>query len=186
MQWDFMLDKKKLSPTELQLRFQKADKSFWFKDDAPTTGENAPTSENAPTGEDAPPALTPIEKFEIRYQALRRLIQDMAIPRLKEVFRVRAASFNKHYPHCRTLEDYLLEYKTGVYDNKKREMIDILCNKIWGKECFGAIEKMIMNKLKIYYINELIVGEVKTHRSFGSIRKDMNRLRQTLYSERMR
>lgn len=185
MQWDFMLDKKKLSPTELQRRFQKADKTFWFKDDdAPTTGgENAPT---APTGGDAPPPLEPIEKFEIRYQALRRLIQDMAIPRLKEVFRVRASSFNKHYPHCKTLEDYLLEYKTGVYDNKKREMIDILCNKIWGKECFGAIERMIMNKLKIYYKNELIVGEVKSHRSFGNIKKDINRMRQTLYSERMR
>ena len=129
----------------------------------------------------------PLQEFADRYKALRLFIQDMTVPRLKEIFRVRAGAVNKDYPECKTIENFLYEYRTGVYDNKKRALVDMLCNRMWGKECFGVIEKMVMEKLKLRYKDALVSGDkVKTRRSHGNIKIMINRMRQTLFIDRFR
>lgn len=176
------MDKANLTETELQERFLAAGPDFFNKDEG-----NIP----APVANDAgpqPPLSTPLDDFRARYKALRLFLQDLAIPRLKEVFRVRAdAALGKDYPECKTLDAYISEYRLGVYDNKKRAMVDVLCNQMWGKECFGVIEKVVMDKLKIRYKNILVNGQqTKTRRNAGNYKKMIARLRQTLISDRFR
>lgn len=176
------MDKANLSDTELQERFLAAGPDFFNKDEAKATATALVANDAAPQ------QGTPLDDFRTRYKALRLFLQDMAIPRLKEVFHVRAnAAVGRDYPHCKTLDGYLLEYRTGIYDNKKRAMVDVLCNQMWGKECFGVIEKVVMDKLKIRYKDILVNGQkTKTRRSAGNYKKMINRLRQTLISDRFR
>ena len=127
--------------------------------------------------------------FEIRVNNLRLFICNLVRPRMNRAFVFRAKALNHGYDHCVTLEDFLREVRTGPYDNKKRALVFQLCNKLWGKECSGDIEEMVMAKLRLKYKNELVDGKdrvPKTRRTHGSIRKMINRMKQTNYVERFR
>lgn len=148
-------------------------------------GQAAP---NNGAGQGNEPSLTPMQEFGNRLKALRHLISDLAMPRLKEVFRTRCKSFVKDYPECTDLESCLEEYRVGIYDNKKRLMVVNLCNKMWGKECLPAIEKQIMEKLKLQYEDWQVdlSRAPKTRRSGGCVRNITGRLRNTLIADRFR
>lgn len=195
--WDFIIDKNNLSDTELDLRYGYGSSTFFNKENAnaapaPVAPAPVAASEAAPAitaAEIAVAKLRPIEEFKVRYQNLRNFIADLAVARLKEVFRVRAKEVcGQKRPHCESLEDYLLEYRTASYGNDLRKMVDDLCNQMWGKECFGQLEIQVMNKLKLKYVNCLVNPEnkVKNRRCYGTIKQMINRLRQTLIIERFR
>lgn len=132
---------------------------------------------------------TLLDDFAERYRNLRSFIIDMSLPRMREIFRVRAKACNfVDHPDCKDIDDFLLAYRTSAYDNKMRGMVNTLCNLMWGKECFGMIEKMVMDKLKLKYKNKLVGSDdpVKTNRRHGNIKKMINRLRQTLFCDRFR
>ena len=175
-----------LSANELQYRFLLEDGSKLFNKDVPTV--NLADDNEQPNCPGLPAGLSPLADFGERYKAFRMFLQDLALPRMKETFRLRAGAFNTDYPNCKTLDDFLLEYRTGPYDNKKREMVDVLCNKMWGRECVGTIEKIVMDKVKLRYKNALVDPhmKVKTRRSHGSIKKMINRMKQTLFIDRFR
>ena len=178
--WDFFLDKVNLKPDELQAHFNRA---IFVKD--PEINKNQPPFPNN--------GKSLLQDFQDRLSDLRKLIIDLATPRLEETFRLRAAASLKaaglyqDFGHCVSLEDFLREYRTGKYDNKMRALVNLLCNQIWGTECFGSIETMIMNKLKLKYVNALVSGDpVKTRRKGGSIKKMIGRMKQTKYIDRFR
>ena len=126
--------------------------------------------------------------FGMRVNNLREFICNLARPRMNKAFVVRAQSLNHGYD-CVTLEDFLRECRTGPFDNRKRALVHKLCNELWGKECCGDIERMVMAKLRLKYKNSLVdeKGRVpKTRRTHGSIRKMINRMKQTNYVERFR
>lgn len=192
--WNFILDKKKLTETELHLRFQEAGQDFFCKD-VDNAGK-ATTADHgaAPAGAPATSfGSNPLQDFEHRYIKLCYFLQDLANARMKEVFRVRCTLVNQDYPDCVDLESFLEEYKHGAYDNKKRWLIDQVCNQMWGDMCFGGIEKMVMDKLKLKYKNTLIGtkanGEklvVVNRRCNGSIKQMLVRMKQTLFIDRFR
>lgn len=174
--WDFVLDKANLTATELQVRFEACGRLGLSKDD---NSDSVPKPAND---------LTPLQDFEIRLNNFRLFICDLARPRMNETFEARAKALNHGYD-CVTLEDFLRECKSGKYDNRKRGLIFNLCNRMWGKQCAGDIEKLVMDKLRLKYKNELVDGEErvpKTRRTHGSIRKMFNRMKQTNYVERFR
>ena len=176
--WDFILDKANLTPTELQNRFVALNGRVGLsKDDS--SGGNLPQPAEG---------TTPMADFACRVDNMRRFICALARPRLNKAFIVRAKAMNLGYD-CVTLEDYLREIRTGPYDNKKRKLVYELCNNLWGKETSMDIEKMVMKKLRLKYKNELVDGKdriPKTRRTSGSIRKMINRMKQTNYVERFR
>ncbi len=176
--WDFILDKANLTPTELQNRFVALNGRLGLsKDDS--IGSNLPQPADG---------ITPLADFGVRVDNLRKFILALVRPRLNQSFIVRARALNLGYD-CVTLEDYLREIRTGPYDNKKRALVYQLCNNLWGKECSMDIEKLVMKKLRLKYKNELVDGNVrvpKTRRTSGSIRKMINRMKQTNYVERFR
>lgn len=95
--------------------------------------------------------------------------------------------FGDEHPNCKTLEDFLRKYRLEKYDNKMRKLVEGLCNKVFGKECTGAIEVMVMKRLKLEYKDILTDGtKPKTRRAFGSVRRIVSRLRQTYFVERLR
>ncbi len=189
-----MLDKSKPTDKEVQARnnhfeyvFQKdkRDSPQEPQDGAPKTG----TDGTAAGTDDLPPVFA--EEYAQRLVNLRTFIQDLAVPRMREVFRQRAKkTVGKMYTDCETLEDYLNEYKHGTYDNNKRMMVHTLCNLMWGKNCIQWIEKMVMDKLGMVYVNLLIASgkpvSPKTRRTAGSIAKMIARMRQTLFCDRFR
>ena len=186
--YDFILDKANLSQSELQHRFAYAQGNKIFDKEENGTHTNAAVEENGT-------AQSPLEQFGGRMKSLRELIMYMAQPRLRALFRNRAGQVcGEDYPDCKELEDYLLEYRTGTYDNKKRAMVNKLCNHAWGKECSGNIEKAILTKLKIEYTNEVLKGctngklvtTPKTRRVYGSVKKMIQRLKQTYFIDRFR
>ena len=78
-------------------------------------------------------------------------------------------------------------YRTGTYNNQMGGLVHYLSNKLWGKECMGTLEKVIMDKAKLKYKNALVSGkEVKTRRSHRSIKKMLVRLKQTLFVDHIR
>ena len=176
--WDFILDKANLTPTELQNRFVALNGRLGLnKDDS--SGGNLPQPAEG---------VTPLQDFAVRLENLRQFICALIRPRLNEAFIVRARAMNLGYD-CVTLEDYLREIRTGPYDQKKRALVYELCNKLWGKETSMDIEKLVMRKLRLKYKNELVDGKdrvPKTRRTCGSIRKMINRMKQTNYVERFR
>ena len=172
-----------MSQSELQHRFAYAQGNKIFDKE-----ENGLQINEAVNG-------TPLEEFKGRYKALRELIMNMTVPRLRVVFRNRVGVIcGGKYPNCKELEDYLLEYRTGTYDNQKRQMVYDICNDVWGKECSGSIERAILAKLKIEYTNELLQGSKngnlvttpKTRRVYGNVKKMVQRLKQTYFIDRFR
>jgi hypothetical protein len=168
--WDFFRDKNKLTDLELQRRFRHPCHEVF----CPKTEDNQ---------------VLPLKVFNDALGQMRLMLTDLIDPRLQETFRMRAKAV-VDYPNCFTLEDYLLEYRTGVYDNVRRKMINDLCHVMWGKECFGTIEKRVMDKVKLKYCN-VVVGEheirVPTQkRTHGTIKGMVVRLRQTNIVERFR
>lgn len=172
--WDFVLDKANPSEVELQQRFAYAGGSAIFSKDV-NDGNDVPLF---------PPVegVSPMEDFRRRLNDFRNCIIDLAMPRLKEMFRKRAATVNLDFKDCTTLEDFVSAYRLRPYDAKMRRMVNLLCNEMWGKECLGTIEKQIMAKLRLVYKNVLVNGEkIKSRRMHGSIRKLLVRLKQTLF-----
>ena len=174
--WDFVLDKANPSEIELQKRFAFAGGSAIFSKDLNDDGHH-----NVPIPA-CPDGVSPMEDFRRRLNDLQLCIIDLAMPRLKEMFRKRAALVNRDFKDCVALEDFITAYRTKPYDNKMRRMVNLLCNEMWGKECLGAIEKHIMSKLRLVYKNIRVDGKpVKSRRLHGSIRKMLVRLKQTLF-----
>jgi hypothetical protein len=95
------------------------------------------------------------------------------------------------FPHCKSLGDYLAEYRNGEYGNKMRKMAHTICSVMWGKRCNPMIEKMVMDKLGLVYENFVfdirvhVMAQVtpKTRRECCNIRKFIGRLRQTLIAD---
>lgn len=193
--WDFVVDKKNLSKKQLEQRFQYANGNHIFWKDKLTAEEQKQWNDNRvlpvlPNPEDG---SSPLDDFAKRFNEFRCFIQDMALPRLMETFLVRARHFfGDRYPGCRTLDDYLNEYRTGTYDNQKRSDVHVMCHLLWSRECIKAIEQMVMKVLFLAYCNYLIdVGEKdshtpKTRRTAGTIAGMINRMRQSNYVERFR
>ena len=193
--WDFVVDKKNLSKKQLETRFQYANGNHIFWKDKLTADEQQQWDENRalprlPEPEDG---SSPLDDFGKRFNEFRCFIQDMALPRLMETFLVWARSFfSDRYPDCKTLDDYLTEYRTGPCDNQRRSDIHVMCHLLWLRECIKAIEQMVMKVLFLVYCNYLIdIGEndshtPKTRRTGGTIGGMINRMRQTTYVERFR
>ena len=125
--------------------------------------------------------------------ALRLLINDLALPRLQRLFKDRAKLLcGAKYPRCETLAQWLDEYKHGPYDNQKHWMVYTLCNEIWkGDATRPTVEKMTMSKLGLEYLNLIIdkygnLVKPKTNRPCGSIRKALKRLTQTVFVDPFR
>lgn len=177
---DFLLDKANLTAFELETRFKLYGDIF--NKDALKAGNQEAA---------AVPALVLLQEYKQRNAALWIMALDLADPRLKEIFRIRARKvFGKKYPHCDSLEQYLMEYKTGIYNNDKRQMVNVLCNQMWSKECMAFIEKMVMDRLGLEYENILIASGQKkvpkTRRTSGSFKGMFGRQRQTNFVDRFR
>ena len=70
---------------------------------------------------------------------------------------------------------------------KMRALVITLCYEMWGKECFGEIERQVMVKLRIRYVNKYVSGEkVKINRKSGCVRTLTVRSRQTYVIDRFR
>jgi hypothetical protein len=187
--YDFVLDKTNLTEQELDVRYIHYSNVF-VKDVEDTTAASA--DQGAATM--AAGNITRAE-FNERLLQLRFLIQELSISRIKQVFQVRAKEWlGKLFPQCKSLDDYLAEYRNGEYGNKMRKMAHTICNVMWGKRCNPMIEKMVMNKLGLVYdnyvfvIKDMVMARVtpKTRRECGNIRKFIGRLRQTLIADRFR
>ena len=185
-----MVDRSNVSGKIIELRFKEFPNVFDKDADnaQPPAGQSAPTP-SAP----ADNGLTPLRAYEARYLALRAIIQDLAVPRLKQVFRERAKhSVGNKFPHCQTVEQFLNEYRTGVYDNKKRWMVHVLTNLMWMGTCMAQIEAAVMKKLGLKYKDVIFCEQTgklispKTRRLTGSIKIMINRMKQTLFIERFR
>lgn len=138
-----------------------------------------------------PEGVTPLQDFEERLRSCRSMILDLARPRLKETFlaRARACIYSHSYENCVTYDDYVRECKSGIYDNNKRALIHHFCNQLWGKQCAEQIELQVMAKMRLQYKNQLLDGKdriPKNARTHGSIRKMINRLKQSNYIDRFR
>lgn len=194
--YDFVLDKVNLTDVELQLRYQLYGKVFDKEVKPAALGDHGATMAANPAvagNATATDKKTPQNDFKERYLQFRFLLQELGIVRLKRIFEVRAkAILGDKYPNCRTLDDYLGEYRTGKYDNEKRAMVNTLSNHMWGRECCPMIEQMLMDLLNIKYENFIIDEDKKnkvppkTRRACGSLRKMLNRLRQTYFADRFR
>jgi len=145
-----IIDKRTPTADELQLRLIAAGGLAVFDKDA-RDDDNTITRNLQP-----PEGVTILQDFTKRLAEFRQCLNDMAIPRLREAFRQRAEAVNKDFKECKQVEDFVRAYRTLPYDNKMRRMINLLCNEMWGKECIGAIEEIVMAKLKILYKNELV------------------------------
>ncbi len=172
-----MLDKQNFKPQELEERLESEGRKLFYKD--------------AGDGDDGIPRLedgvSPLEDLSERMKAFRAFILDLAVPRLKEMFRVRAAVYKHGFPDVHSLEDYILLYRTGTYGNEMRGLVHYLSNQLWGTECMGHLEKIIMDKAKLKYKNTLVNGDkVKTRRTHGSIKKMLVRFKQTMFVDRFR
>ena len=97
------MDKDRLSKAELEVRFGGCQGNGLFRKEKPTGDQGN---------------IGTMAEFAERHSLLRLMLQDLAIPRIKEIFRMRVAAFNVHYPECKTFEDFLYLYKTGTYDNR--------------------------------------------------------------------
>ena len=180
--WDFILDKSNLSDLELQTRFAVAGGRQIFSKDVPSVEEANGMELVAPPVPGLPVGLSMLQDFKHRLNDFRQCLMDLAVPRMKEAFRLRAATVNHNFTDCSSLEDFVMAYRNRPYDNKMRRMVNLLCHEMWGKECMGQIEKHVMKKLKLTYKNALVSGEVvKTRRLYGSIRKMFVRMKQTLF-----
>ena len=175
----------------MEVRFERYGRKLFSKDNdeanTTTATQPQPTAGVEHILEDGTVA-TPLQDFEIRLNNLRLTIHDMGYPRIMEVFNVRLRAVEHAFGELNNLEEFLLEYRTGPYNNEKRKLVDIVCNKIWGRECFGTIEKFVMDKLKLKYENWLAeTGKPpSTRRSHGSVKSMHCRMKQTLICERIR
>ena len=168
------------------MRFALAGGNDIFNKDVETALPEA-TNRNTATVTVPGCHVLPIQEFANKLDALRTFLQDLGMPRIKEMFEVRAAAHNHGFPHCKTLEDFLQAYRTDPYDNKMRALVFYLCNDLWGKGLFIVIEKLIMDKLKLKYSNELVGKKpVKTRHRSGSIKVMLVRMKQTYFIERFR
>jgi hypothetical protein len=193
---DFVLDKANLNKFELTSRFKHFGKIF----DAPSGGaatgnEVAKEAEENKEDEEEDPNLE--AEFAVKYNELRLLINDIAKPRLHKIFRDRAKLLcGSKYTHCETLSDWLHEYKHGPYDNQKRWMVNCLINEMWVGQSMPMVEKITMETCGLDYLELIICQEKgqlrgqlvppKTKRSCGSIRKNLQRLKGTLFVEPFR
>jgi hypothetical protein len=178
------VDKENLKPIELQARFAKGGLQKLLKKTIDDVSESNGTVAAGGVEEEAE---LPLVLYAAQLKEFRDCLIDLAMPRLNATFRFRAKVCIKGYPECVTMEDFLMEYRTGVYDNNKRYMVHVLCHLMWGKECFGGIEKKIMDRLKIKYNGMLVSGlSPKCRRKGGSIRKMIVRLKQSKIVDRFR
>ena len=189
--YDFVLDKNKLSASELETRFEKHGREIFYKDmNVGAAGASTVLTAAKPVAGTAvsdSDKVRPLKDFESRCRNLRNALHDIGHIRLMATFGVRSAVLKHSFGELVTLDDFLLEYRTGVYNNEKRWLVSALCHGMWGTECFGTIEKLIMDKLKLKYSNKL-VGDItpKTRRSHGSIKGMITRMKQTYICERFR
>lgn len=180
---DFIIDKKdSIRDSELEQRFLRVNGCEVFQKEK-RNSIGAPQGASPDNGNGSL-----LKEFRGRYLNLRDFIIDLCLSRLREIFRQNAFKvYGDAYPHCSSIDDYVSEYRTGVYDNAKRGTIFGLCNRIWGKECCAQIETMVMNQMKLKYTNFLSSGNSpKTNRKGGSIGVMINRCRQTFFVERLR
>lgn len=189
--YDFLLDKANYTQSQLEERFAYAQGNKIFEKDDGTKSSDGQTGTVALSDN----AKSLIEQFADRLRLLREFIIDLALPRLKQLFASGAeVSCGKSYPHCKSLDDYLHEYRNGTYDNEKRALIDKLCNHVFGKSGSGKVETNIMNRLRIQYTNEVFEGctngnlvrQPKTRRAYGNVKKMIQRLKQTYFVDRFR
>ena len=148
---DFILDKAHLTQEELEARFAICGREMFNKEVQQANDDEQPRT-LAPVED----GVSPMQDFAERHARLRVMCQDMAAPRMKETFKVHAESCNRHFPEAKTVEDFDLLYRTQVYDNKMRDTINTVCNRMWGKECFGIIETQVMKRLNLKYSNQLV------------------------------
>ena len=106
-----------------------------------------------------PDGITPLVQFGSCLAGLHDLLVDLAKPRLHELFEVRAPQANHNYKletPLKKLDDYLTLYKTAKCDNDMRAYIFALNTKIWGTECFGELEKILMKRVGIKCVDIVI------------------------------
>ena len=174
IEWDFILDKDKLSPTELQERFAVCNGSSLFVKDVCDNPASVSFSRKDEQ------QLLPLDDFGMRLGLLRQFLQDLAVPRMKEIFRVQAAAFDHGLENCRTHDQFLDAFRTLPYNNNMRQIAFHLMGPMWGKFWAPEVEKMIMNKTKLKYKNLLVCGEApKTRRTKGCVNTIIMRTRQS-------
>ena len=182
IEWDFLLDKDNLSPTELQERFRCCKGSTVFvKDvcDSPDTALQTAKGDKQ-LSQVKEGKLTPLEDFALRVKNLRQFLQDLATPRIKEIFRVRAATFDHGLEGVMTFEQFLDAFRSLPYDSNMRRIIYQVMGPMWGKTWGGEVEKMVMKKIKLAYKNFLVSGlPPKTRRSKGCVNTIITRVRQS-------
>ena len=184
IEWDFVLDKDKPSQSELQARFARCNgRDRFLKDNTPC----------ARTNPIAPPqgGKLPLEEFEERLGYLRQMLINLGMPRMKEIFAIRAAAYkarfaNNLFKGCNTYEDYLHAYKVLLYCNDVKDMMSHALKNLWGGS-IAETEKIVMDLLCLKYVNVLVSGEEpKTRRSGGSIRSVLNRAKGTRFNDPIR
>lgn len=188
-----MLDKKNYTPKELQERFGKVNGNDLFNKDAtPDPASNAAAAAPVPETDAAAPVpevdtVLPLHEFANKLEALRSFLQDLALPRMKETFELRAAAHKHGFPDCKTLDHFLHTYRTAPYGNDIRGLVFFLTQDLWGKACFLVIEKQVMDKVKLRYKNQLVDGTTpKTRRKSGTVKIMLVRMKQTYFIERFR
>jgi hypothetical protein len=189
--WDFILDKKVYKRLELENRFayEQGCKIF-CKDDPSHLGSADQRTTEVGTGDQ----LLPMVKFQKHCNAIRQLLIDLALPRMREFFRMRAEQMKLQmggeFLNCNHVEDYNRAYATGPYDNRTRAMVNFLSNELWGDDYFQFLEKQVMDLAKIKYVNVLCGGETPvtppTKRKTGSIAKIYKRMKQTYFNDLLR
>ena len=106
-----------------------------------------------------PDDIPPLMQFGSCLAGLHDLFVDLAKPRLLELYEVRAPQAKHNFQletPMKKLNDYLTFYKTHKCDNNMGAYIYALNNTIWGKECFGELEKILMKKVGIKYVDIVI------------------------------
>ena len=88
---------------------------------------------------------------------------------------------------CKSFDHFLVLLHTRLYDNSMRRIVHIVCHTMWSREAFIRIEKAVMKKLRIRYVQCNVDGKrPKTFRRAGFIAKIGTRLKQTAFIDKVR
>ncbi len=181
---DFLLDKKRLKPKELQDRYARGGRRIFDKNVYESKIVNGKEVEVLL---DLPPTDDQIEDFHARIGSLRDYTIDLWHPRIRASFRERLHKCLPELSGIKTLQDFLQWYRKQPNSNALRRIVDMVSHQMFTKQMFMTMEDAIMKKVGIEYSTKTSDGNnCKTHRKHGSILSIGTRMKQTYFIDPIR
>jgi hypothetical protein len=189
--YNFILDKEELTRAEWEIRYRYEGANAVFDKSVsnPEEGRAPPTAAGKENYHSSP-----LEEWKERYKYLRKMILDYGRQRIMETFMrfFRAATANNpQFRDCKTFEDVLEAY--GRENTPEtRHAVHLAYEKAISKLQMLAIEKDVMNKIRVTYVRVVIdersgeAKKTKTRREGGSVVKMLQRLKQQMIMDKLR